>query len=525
MIERGLRRRGPRPAPRGPARRARPPARRSATPSCSPSWTTTGASSAISTRPSSATIRGDPALRPPPAVVVPPRPAHPLARRRGARTRSTAPWRTAAYAGRHEVAQGARDGERLRRRCPTSTVTIDLTAAHGPGPVRPPGRASVPTASCASCAAENDPDAQGNRGRRALLHGLPQRRRLRRRDVRKRNSCVSCDTSSGSASLSRMRRWRHAAGSCACGLAGTETSAWTWVCPGSLPTGRSSPPPLLVARPALGAVADARTRTSSCRVARRRDLAALDLSPPPTVEPPLPHGQNVEFVVRAGARHLRMRVHERGSGETRSCGTGICAAVVAVAAADGPGPDGVALAGRRPGRHLRGRAGTPDGRSTLTGPAVIVAELEIDDDWWRALSRGPVRSWCTRVSRWTVTMTQTAPTARRPRRRRHRRLRARGTPGPAPRRRPVDRTPGRHRGRVPPAAPRASRPRRRLDERQRRRGRELAGRARPPRRDRGLARPGRPDPAPRQARPRDLHRLGQGQASCATSCTPTAPTR
>ena len=31
-----------------------------------------------------------------------------------------------------------------------------------------------------------------------------------------------------------------------------------------------------------------------------------------------------------------MRVHERGSGETRSCGTGACAAAVA-AAGDGPG--------------------------------------------------------------------------------------------------------------------------------------------------------------------------------------------
>ena len=58
-------------------------------------------------------------------------------------------------------------------------------------------------------------------------------------------------------------------------------------------------------------------------------------------EPPLPDGQNVEFVVREGPRHLVMRVHERGVGETRSCGTGICAAVVAaVATEDGSGADG-----------------------------------------------------------------------------------------------------------------------------------------------------------------------------------------
>ena len=35
-----------------------------------------------------------------------------------------------------------------------------------------------------------------------------------------------------------------------------------------------------------------------------------------------PDGVNVEFVVREGDRHVSMRVHERGSGETRSCGTG-----------------------------------------------------------------------------------------------------------------------------------------------------------------------------------------------------------
>ena len=42
-----------------------------------------------------------------------------------------------------------------------------------------------------------------------------------------------------------------------------------------------------------------------------------------------PEGVNVEFVVRRGVDHLAMRVHERGSGETRSCGTGACAAAVA----------------------------------------------------------------------------------------------------------------------------------------------------------------------------------------------------
>ena len=37
-------------------------------------------------------------------------------------------------------------------------------------------------------------------------------------------------------------------------------------------------------------------------------------------------------------QHVAMRVHERGSGETRSCGTGACAVMVASALADGDGP-------------------------------------------------------------------------------------------------------------------------------------------------------------------------------------------
>jgi diaminopimelate epimerase len=85
-----------------------------------------------------------------------------------------------------------------------------------------------------------------------------------------------------------------------------------------------------------------------------------------------PHGVNVEFVVRRGADHLAMRVHERGSGETRSCGTGACAAAVA-------------LAGEGPGRW---RVDVPGGTLTvsrdeagsvfLSGPARIVARGSTD---------------------------------------------------------------------------------------------------------------------------------------------------
>jgi diaminopimelate epimerase len=112
------------------------------------------------------------------------------------------------------------------------------------------------------------------------------------------------------------------------------------------------------------------------------ELADLDLSAPPAVRPALPEGQNVEFVVRLGPRHLAMRVHERGVGETRSCGTGICAAAVAVAQADGIGPDGQPWRVDVPGGSCE-VVWHPDGEVELIGPAVLVADIDVDDEWLR----------------------------------------------------------------------------------------------------------------------------------------------
>ncbi|GDY57166.1 hypothetical protein SVIO_077890 [Streptomyces violaceusniger] len=79
-----------------------------------------------------------------------------------------------------------------------------------------------------------------------------------------------------------------------------------------------------------------------------------------------------------------MRVHERGSGETRSCGTGACAVMVAAARRDGVDP---AVTGHPvtytvdvPGGRLV-ISERPDGTVEMTGPAVIVAEGEIDPSW------------------------------------------------------------------------------------------------------------------------------------------------
>ncbi|MCM1977141.1 diaminopimelate epimerase, partial [Streptomyces sp. G1] len=68
------------------------------------------------------------------------------------------------------------------------------------------------------------------------------------------------------------------------------------------------------------------------------DAGKLFDPPPYSPASAYPTGVNVEFVVDRGPRHVAMRVHERGSGETRSCGTGACAVAVAAIRRDGADP-------------------------------------------------------------------------------------------------------------------------------------------------------------------------------------------
>lgn len=89
-----------------------------------------------------------------------------------------------------------------------------------------------------------------------------------------------------------------------------------------------------------------------------------------------PEGVNVEFVARRGERHVAMRVHERGAGETRSCGTGACAVMVATALAD-DAPRNTPYRVDVPGGTLH-ITWTDDDRILMTGPAVLVAEGETD---------------------------------------------------------------------------------------------------------------------------------------------------
>jgi diaminopimelate epimerase len=113
-------------------------------------------------------------------------------------------------------------------------------------------------------------------------------------------------------------------------------------------------------------------------------LDKFDLAVPPGLDlADFPDGGNVELVRRTGPDAISMRVHERGSGETRSCGTGAVAAAAAAAAHS----SATKTAPRQwhvtvPGGELL--VTLEAGTSWLTGPAVIVAEGELDPDWLAA---------------------------------------------------------------------------------------------------------------------------------------------
>ncbi len=110
-------------------------------------------------------------------------------------------------------------------------------------------------------------------------------------------------------------------------------------------------------------------------------LAALDVAAPVEFDPAqFPHGVNVEVLTAPRNGSVDMRVHERGVGETRSCGTGTVAA--AVAALHSLDADTGALTVRIPGGQVE--VTVTEATSYLRGPSVILAHGDIDDGWWRS---------------------------------------------------------------------------------------------------------------------------------------------
>jgi diaminopimelate epimerase len=109
------------------------------------------------------------------------------------------------------------------------------------------------------------------------------------------------------------------------------------------------------------------------------DLAELDLTQQPTFDSALfPAGVNIEFVTVLGPGGVQMRVHERGVGETRSCGTGTVAVAAAYLSSVGRSAGTVRVA--VPGGLVTVVITEDD--STLTGPAVVVASGTIEQSFW-----------------------------------------------------------------------------------------------------------------------------------------------
>ena len=117
------------------------------------------------------------------------------------------------------------------------------------------------------------------------------------------------------------------------------------------------------------------------------ELAALDVAAPVSFDPAqFPEGVNVEVLTAPSDGAVTMRVHERGVGETRSCGTGTVAA--AVAALRHLGAETGAMTVRVPGGEVT--VTVTETTSYLRGPSVLVARGELSDDWWNAVAREPV---------------------------------------------------------------------------------------------------------------------------------------
>ncbi len=110
------------------------------------------------------------------------------------------------------------------------------------------------------------------------------------------------------------------------------------------------------------------------------ELLALDVGAPVSFDrTQFPEGVNVEVLTAPVDGAVSMRVHERGVGETRSCGTGTVAAAVAA----------LAFAGAATGTlRVRIRGGevtvtVTDASSYLRGPSVLVARGDLSEEWWR----------------------------------------------------------------------------------------------------------------------------------------------
>jgi len=114
------------------------------------------------------------------------------------------------------------------------------------------------------------------------------------------------------------------------------------------------------------------------------ELANLDVAAPVAFDrSQFPEGVNIEVLTAPRNGEVTMRVHERGVGETLSCGTGTVAAAVAALAFGG------ITTGRLDVRIPGGKVtvAVTDASSFLRGPSVLVAQGQISEEWWQGAQR------------------------------------------------------------------------------------------------------------------------------------------
>ncbi|MEY8389777.1 diaminopimelate epimerase [Lachnospiraceae bacterium 45-W7] len=115
-----------------------------------------------------------------------------------------------------------------------------------------------------------------------------------------------------------------------------------------------------------------------CVLFLEEDVRTLDLEtigPAFENHPRFPKRVNTEFVNVIDNHTLRMRVWERGSGETLACGTGACAAAVAAILNKKTAKETTVLL---PGGELKIAWEGADAPVYMTGPAVTVFDGEIE---------------------------------------------------------------------------------------------------------------------------------------------------
>jgi diaminopimelate epimerase len=111
------------------------------------------------------------------------------------------------------------------------------------------------------------------------------------------------------------------------------------------------------------------------RVRSLRDAPVDTVGPAMENHARFPRRVNVGFLEIVAPDHVRLRVHERGVGETQACGTGACAAV-AVGRRHGPLAEEVKV--DLPGGRLIVQWAGPGAPIWLTGPAETAFEGQVD---------------------------------------------------------------------------------------------------------------------------------------------------